>query len=77
MANAPRQKDDRIFQNNRCITNMTKVVDWNVLKSSLGSGWRTVLQKKVDEEKNQYASPKKPEYWDRDVKKLKRIISEP
>ena len=55
---------------------ITKVQDVANLKKSLETEWRTVLEHVDSNESEQYSSPKKVEYWDRDAKKLKRIVSE-
>ena len=56
---------------------MEKVQDWQSLKKSLDHVWRTVLLSSMKDDNEQYASPKKAEYWDREVKRLKRMESEP
>ena len=56
---------------------MVKVQDGDKLKMSLDIEWKIVLLNEANEEREQYASPTKAEYWNRDVKKLKRIVSEP
>ena len=56
---------------------MVKVQDADKLKMSLDIEWKVVLLSEANEERQQYASPTKAEYWDRDVKKLKRMVSEP
>ncbi len=59
------------------VEHMTKAQDVETLKRSLDTEWRTVLVTAAPNENEQYSSPRKVEYWDRDVKRLKRIISEP
>ena len=59
------------------VEHMVKVQDVDKLKTSLDIEWKIVLLSEANEEREQYASPTKAEYWDRDVKKLKRIVSEP
>ena len=59
------------------VEHMMKVQDENRLKMSLDIEWKNVLLSEVNEKREQYASPTKAEYWNRDVKKLKRIVSEP
>ena len=56
---------------------MVKVQDVDKLKASLDIEWKIVLLSEANDDREQYASPTKAEYWDRDVKKLKRIVSEP
>ncbi len=56
---------------------MEKAQDWQSMKVSLEHEWRTVLVNKTKDENEQYASPQKAEYWDRDVKRMKRMVSEP
>jgi len=48
------------------------------VKNSLDTEWHTVLTTAVSdpEEIERYVSPKKVEYWNRDVKRLKRLVSE-
>jgi len=58
------------------VEHITKVQDVDNLKKSLETEWRTVLEHVVPEENEQYSSPHKVEYWDRQAKRLKRIISE-
>jgi len=58
------------------VEHITKVQDVDNLKKSLETEWRTVLEHVVPKESEQYSSPQKVEYWDRDAKRLKRIISE-
>ena len=59
------------------VEHMVKVQDVDKLKTSLDIEWKIVLLSEANEEREQYASPTKAEYWNRDVKKLKRIVSEP
>ena len=59
------------------VEHMVKVQDADKLKTSLDIEWKIVLLSEANEEREQYASPTKAEYWNRDVKKLKRIVSEP
>ena len=59
------------------VEHMVKVQDENKLKMSLDIEWKIVLLSEANEEREQYASPTKAEYWDREVKKLKRMVSEP
>ena len=59
------------------VEHMVKVQDWQTLKTSLDNEWKTVLLNESSEEREKYASPGRVEYWDRDVKKLKRMVSEP
>ena len=59
------------------VEHMVKVQDVDKLKTSLDIEWKIVLLNEANEEREQYASPTKAEYWNRDVKKLKRIVSEP
>ena len=59
------------------VEHMVKVQDVDKLKTSLDIEWKIVLLSEANEERDQYASPTKAEYWNRDVKKLKRIVSEP
>ena len=59
------------------VEHMVKVQDVDKLKTSLDIEWKIVLLSEANEEREQYASPTKAEYWDRDVKKLKRMVSEP
>ena len=59
------------------VEHMVKVQDVDKLKASLDIEWKIVLLSEANEDREQYASPTKAEYWDRDVKKLKRIVSEP
>ena len=59
------------------VEHMVKVQDVDKLKTSLDIEWKIVLLSEANEDREQYASPTKAEYWDRDVKKLKRIVSEP
>ena len=59
------------------VEHMVKVQDFDKLKASLDIEWKIVLLSEANEDREQYASPTKAEYWDRDVKKLKRIVSEP
>ena len=56
---------------------MEKVQDWQSLKVSWDHEWRTVLLSNMKDQSEQYASPQKAEYWDREVKRLKRMESEP
>ena len=55
---------------------MAKVQDWHKLKVSMEHEWQTVLLGAPTEDDEKYQSPVKPEYWDRNVKRLKRIVSE-
>ena len=59
------------------VEHMVKVQDVDKLKTSLDIEWKIVLLSEANDDREQYASPTKAEYWDRDVKKLKRIVSEP
>ena len=59
------------------VESIDKVQDVEALKASLDIEWRTVLLKEEHRDVELYSSPLKPEYWGRDVKRLKRIISEP
>ena len=59
------------------VEHMAKVQDWHRLKVSMEREWQTVLLQETKDEDEKYNSPVKAEYWDRDVKRLKRIISEP
>ena len=59
------------------VEHMVKVQDVDKLKTSLDIEWKIVLLSEANDEREQYASPTKAEYWNRDVKKLKRIVSEP
>ena len=59
------------------VEHMMKVQDENQLKTSLDAEWKIVLLSEANEKREQYASPTKAEYWDREVKKLKRMTSEP
>ena len=56
---------------------MEKVQDWQSLKVSLDHEWRTVFLSSMKDQSEQYALPQKAEYWDREVKRLKRMESEP
>ncbi len=56
---------------------MEKVQDWQSLKVSLDYEWRTVLLSRMKDQREQYSSPQKAEYWDREVKRLKHMESEP
>ena len=56
---------------------MEKVQDWQSLKVSLDREWRTVLLSRMKDQSEQYSSPQKAEYWDREVRRLKRMESEP
>jgi hypothetical protein len=64
-------------ENTFIVEHMEKAQDWQSLKVSLEHEGRTVLVNKTKDENEQRASPQKPEYWDRDVKRLKRMVSEP
>ena len=59
------------------VEHMVKVQDADKLKTSLDIEWKIVLLSEANEKREQYASPTKAEYWDREVKKLKRMTSEP
>ena len=59
------------------VERIDKVQDAEALKASLDIEWRTVLLKQEHRDVEMHSSPLKPEYWDRDVKRLKRLISEP
>ena len=58
------------------VEHMAKVQDWHKLKVSMEHEWQTVLLEAPTEDHGKYNSPVKPEYWDRNVKRLKRIVSE-
>jgi len=56
---------------------MTKVTDVETLKDAMRQEWYTALAKPSEgDDKDAYLSPAKSEYWDRSVKKLKRMQSE-
>ena len=59
------------------VEHMVKVQDGNNLKIALDIEWKIVLLGEANKERDRYASPTKAEYWDREVKKLKRMVSEP
>ena len=59
------------------IEHMAKVQDCNLLKASMEHEWKTVLLDVPKEDDEKFESPVKPEYWDRGVKRLRRIVSEP
>lgn len=59
------------------VEHMEKVQDSGALRASLEAEWQTALLESPPAEKEKQASPLKAEYWDRDVKRLKRMISEP
>jgi len=58
------------------VEHMTKVQDVDCLKQSLETEWRTVLEQAIPNDPGQYSSPQRVEYWDREAKRLKRMISE-
>ena len=59
------------------IEHISKVQQVNTLKESLQQEWRTVLLNEKASESEQFASPQKAEYWERSVKRLRRMESEP
>ena len=60
------------------IEHIAKVHDVETVRRSLDTEWRTVLATAVPDEgeSEQHLSPQKAEYWDRSMKRLKRMISE-
>ena len=56
---------------------MTKVSDVESVKASMRQEWKAALTCAGDGDNDAYLSPMKPDYWERDVKKLKRMESEP
>lgn len=56
---------------------MTKVSDVESVRASMRQEWKAALTCAADADKDEYLSPMKSDYWDRDVKKLKRMESEP
>ncbi len=54
-----------------------KVQHWDAVEISLDQGWQTVLLNRMKTDTEIYSSPQKAKYWDRDVKRLRRMISEP
>jgi len=58
------------------VEHITKVQDLGSLKQSLETEWRTVLEEAIADASDSYSSPQKVEYWDREAKRLKRMISE-
>lgn len=59
------------------VEKIEKVQDWETVKESLDQEWKTVLLNRTKDDSEQYLTPQKAEYWDREVKRLKRMISEP
>ena len=59
------------------VEHITKVQDWRALKVSLDHEWQTALRPPANDAPVEFASPEKKEYWVRDVKRLKRMRSEP
>ena len=59
------------------VEKIEKVQHWEAVKNSLEQEWQTVLLNRMKHDTEEYTSPQKAEYWDRDVKRLKRMISEP
>ena len=59
------------------VEKIEKVQHWEAVKSSLEQEWQTVLLNRMKTDTEEYSSPQKAEYWDRDVKRLKRMSSEP
>ena len=56
---------------------MTKVTNAEHLKDAMRQEWRAALGRLSPEnEHDAYLSPTKSEYWDRSVKKLRRMESE-
>ena len=56
---------------------MTKVSDVESVKASMRQKLKAALTCAADAENDEYLSPMKPDYWESDVKKLKRMESEP
>ena len=59
------------------VEKIEKVQHWEAVKISLDQEWQTVLLNRMKTDTEEYSSPQKAEYWDRDVKRLKRMSSEP
>ena len=58
------------------IEHMTKVVDIAPLVQALAQEWSTALAAAPVSSAAKYFSPRKGEYWDRPVKRLRRMESE-
>ena len=59
------------------VEHMAKVQDCNLLKASMEHEWKTVLLDPTNEDDEKFESPLRQEYWERGVKRLRRIVSEP
>ncbi len=59
------------------IEHMVKVSHWEALKAALDAEWSTVLTMRSGDHAVEYRSPRKEDYWDRESKRLRRMVFEP
>ena len=69
--------DPNTQQKTFTIEHMAEAQDWQRLRVSMGHEWQTVLLHATPEDDENYSSLVQAEYKNRDVMRLKRIISEP